>query len=480
MRRLIGGCLALVMVPCLGGLLMVGMLMDAILGAAEDKSVVDTVGCVQVGVGGKVDGLEPTQVERAQQIIAQGRALGVPPRGWVVAIATAMQESRILNLASLANPGSLDYPNDGAAAGDHDSVGLFQQRDAWGPMSVRMDPLKSAAMFFTGGRAGQRGLLDIPGWDTMPVAEAAQAVQVSAYPSAYAQWETLATETVTALADTGEQAAGCVSASECPPTGLPVEAGLTPDALIVVRCEVQTFGITNLGGVRDTGSVSGSYHPSGRAVDIMVGDYQSAAGNRLGWEIAEWARRDAAKMGVSEVIFDERIWTVARGGEGWRPYTHPSGGSDTLAHRDHVHVSVFGDRATFRRTTWVKPIAGGYALTARFGDCGELWGSCHTGTDLDTEAGVPILAAGRGEITESQWNPFYGWVTRIDHGGGVETWYAHQLERGTPGGRVEAGHRIGLVGSTGNSTGAHLHFEVRVNGQPVDPEVFMRSHGITL
>lgn len=128
--------------------------------------------------------LTTEQWRSARVIVEVGKSEGVPVRGWVVAIATALQESTLR---------SLPY-------GDRDSLGLFQQRTAWGTTDARMDPAAAAAMFYTGGSAGQPGLLDIPDWSTLPLAEAAQTVQVSAFPDAYARWESLAQRIVATVA----------------------------------------------------------------------------------------------------------------------------------------------------------------------------------------------------------------------------------------------------------------------------------------
>jgi hypothetical protein len=127
--------------------------------------------------------LDPEQQRVVRTIIAVGRQLNVPARGWVVALAAGMQESGLR---------PLHY-------GDRDSLGVFQQRTAWGSVAERMSPVASSRMFFTGGHAGQRGLLDIPGWARQSVSDAAQAVQVSAYPDAYAKWEPLAVHLVVVL-----------------------------------------------------------------------------------------------------------------------------------------------------------------------------------------------------------------------------------------------------------------------------------------
>ena len=117
------------------------------------------------------------------------------------------------------------------------------------------------------------------------------------------------------------------------PGGSSVEAGLTPDAIRLHRALCARFpGITAYGGVR---ADSLPDHPSGRALDAMV----SSSG--LGHQIAGWVRANASQFGVSEVIFAQRIWTVQRGGEGWRSMSDR--GSPSANHYDHVHVTVYGN-----------------------------------------------------------------------------------------------------------------------------------------
>lgn len=111
-----------------------------------------------------------------------------------------------------------------------------------------------------------------------------------------------------------------------------VESGLTPDAVRVHRAICARFpSVTAYGGVR---ADSLPEHPSGHALDAMV------SGSR-GWEVARWVRANARQLGVSEVLFAQRIWTVQRGGEGWRSFSDR--GSATANHYDHVHVSVYGN-----------------------------------------------------------------------------------------------------------------------------------------
>lgn len=133
--------------------------------------------------GSGVTPLTAEMAANAQIIIQVGRELGVPDRGIVIALAAAMQESSLRNI---------NY-------GDRDSLGLFQQRPStgWGTPDQILNATHSARLFYGGpsnpNKGKTRGLLDIPGWQSMSLTQAAQAVQISAYPNAYAKWETSAT-----------------------------------------------------------------------------------------------------------------------------------------------------------------------------------------------------------------------------------------------------------------------------------------------
>ena len=101
---------------------------------------------------------------------------------------------------------------------------------------------------------------------------------------------------------------------------------------------------------------------------------------------------------------------------------------------------------------------------------GMRWGRLHAGIDIAAPTGTAIRAADSGTVQIASWYGGYGNYTCIGHGGGVSTCYGHQSSIGVSGGQnVSQGQVIGAVGSTGHSTGPHLHFEVRINGSPVDP-----------
>ncbi|WP_238006911.1 hypothetical protein KZZ52_44585 [Dactylosporangium sp. AC04546] len=138
-----------------------------------------------------VGGLTQAEMNNAVAIIEAGQQMKLPSRAFVVAIATALQESHLQVLANPNVPASLKLPNEGVGT-DHDSVGLFQQRPSWGPVAQLMDPHQSARLFYA-------ALVKVNGWEQMAVTVAAQTVQVSAYPDAYAKWQSLAEQVVNAV-----------------------------------------------------------------------------------------------------------------------------------------------------------------------------------------------------------------------------------------------------------------------------------------
>lgn len=140
-----------------------------------------------------VAGLSQVQMENATMIVDAGLALEMPRRAMVIAVATAMQESTLLNRASEVLPESKNYPHQGTGW-DHDSVGLFQQRTStgWGAVADLMNPTYSATQFYL-------ALQRVPGWQQLRLTEAAQAVQVSAFPEHYAKHEAAAEAVVTEI-----------------------------------------------------------------------------------------------------------------------------------------------------------------------------------------------------------------------------------------------------------------------------------------
>jgi murein DD-endopeptidase MepM/ murein hydrolase activator NlpD len=318
----------------------------------------------------KVDGFSTGQVANARAIVQAGQDMHVPPRGWVIAVATAMQESNLHNEANTGVPRSMNLPHEGAGR-DHDSVGLFQQRPnppdgqgSWGTVEELMTPATSARKFYA-------ALLKVNGWATLPLTVAAQRVQRSAFPNAYAKHEAKAAALVGAVSGGADKAA--VQPGQC----------AAPDE-------------------------------------------------------------------------------VTAGG-------------------------------------WVRPVPG--EVVSPFGPRG---GKLHAGVDLDARKRTPIKAATAGTVIVARCDgstaavrpcdqdgspsvPGCGWFVDLQHADGIITRYCHMIVRPivAVGQEVAAGQQIGWSGTSGHSSGPHVHFEVHLHGDrsshgAINPVPFMRDHGAPL
>lgn len=505
----------------LGLLLIPVMLFDAATGALTGSCGTDA----ELPAGAAAAPTDPAvlveaQARNARIIVAVGEQMGVPAQGIVIAVATASQESA---LRMLANDGtgelrpeqedvdrSLQFPHDGVGR-DHGSVNMFQQQYPWwGSLEELMDPQVAAMKFY-------ERLLQVDGWETMPVTVAAQTVQGSAFPDAYAQHEVMARRIHAQYAgagaaapplprsaanpqpsasesDTRDVLCGTGAALDCPASTdtavRDAEQGLTPDALRVIRCLAQEFGPRSWSTIGDRPASVDRDHQEGRAVDAMIADYRSPEGKALGDRLANWVITHADALGVKYVIWHEKIWTRHGDGVGtpgsWAPYTHPDGGTgDTVAHRDHVHISVYGSAAGTagqgsRGGAGARlPIdPGKYAISSYYG---PRDGRFHAGIDFAATSGTPLYAVTGGTVTQaSDLGDGYGECVRIVDGD-TETLYAHQVTGSISvkvGDTVAAGAPIGAVGSTGDSSGPHLHFEVRLRGRAIDPVPYLTGLGL--
>ncbi|WP_322938136.1 hypothetical protein [Nocardioides bizhenqiangii] len=266
-----------------------------------------------------------TQAENASLIAAIAIERGLPARAVSIALATAFQESKLVNI---------DY-------GDRDSLGLFQQRPSqgWGTAEEILDPVYSTNAFYD-------ALVQVDGYEEMAITEAAQEVQRSAFPSAYADHEDDARALASALTGYSPAAFSCDLDGGAPSADEElVDSGLTARADAVREDLLDRYGDLDLGGFApggvSTGHMEGSAHYEGRAIDVFFRPVNDA--NRTsGWAVAHYLVGNAARLEIRTVIFDDRIWTAGR--DGWRDYDPPesSGSQEILEHRDHVHVDVFG------------------------------------------------------------------------------------------------------------------------------------------
>ena len=290
-------------------------------------SLIPPVEQCQARVDGHLVELDVEQSRYAALIAAVSVQRAMPARAATIALATAYQESDLRNL---------EY-------GDRDSLGLFQQRPSqgWGSRGQVLDPYYATNAFYD-------ALVKVDGYTAMPVTQAAQEVQRSGFPDAYADHERDARVLASALTGNSRAAFWCTVDDDRQEVSPDLDdTGLTERATAVRDDLARTFGDLALGGfapggVRE-GHMPGSAHYDGRAIDVFVRPV-SEDNKRRGWAIAGYLVAQADRLGIATVIFDDRIWKVgSRSQDGWQNYRVPSssnGDPSILEHRDHVHVDV--------------------------------------------------------------------------------------------------------------------------------------------
>ncbi len=298
-------------------------------------ALVDRVGTLFTGrtctatVNDSTVELTPEQAENAGLIAAIGVRRGLPARAVSIALATAYQESKIVNLTS----------------GDRDSLGIFQQRPSqgWGSEEQVLDPVYSTNAFYD-------ALVEVDGYRELEVTEAAQAVQRSGFPGAYADHEADARVLASALTGNSPAALSCEVPGDAEAANAELrDVGLTFRADKVRKELTAVFGELSLGGYApggvSTGHQEGSAHYEGRAVDVFFRPVSEQSAVR-GWAMAHYLVTQAERLSVATIIFDDKIWTARRSGQGWRDYDVDTSDvsaetAEILEHRDHVHVDVF-------------------------------------------------------------------------------------------------------------------------------------------
>jgi hypothetical protein len=233
-------------------------------------------------VDGTAWALSADQTDNAALIAVTAAHRGLPARAATIGLATALQESRLLNI---------DY-------GDRDSIGLFQQRPSqgWGTVEQIMDPVYSTGKFYD-------GLVRVPGYTELPVTEAAQAVQRSGFPDAYAQHETRSRAFASALTGWSPATLHC----DLDPADGPGD----PD---VVAARVQR----DFAGTVTTAVDAAADGEAGTVVLLDPAALTAATGGdatRSGWAVAQWAVAVAEALDVQAVAVGDGAWD--RGGAGW-------------------------------------------------------------------------------------------------------------------------------------------------------------------
>ncbi|MFF2845388.1 heavy metal transporter [Streptomyces sp. NPDC058001] len=263
-------------------------------------------------VSGKGDGASyrftTEQAANAATIAVVGTARGMPERAVTIALATALQESGLRNL---------DH-------GDRDSLGLFQQRPSqgWGTAEEIKDPAHAAATFY-------RHLAEVPGYARLPLTVAAQRVQHSAYPQAYARYEpdaTLLSATLTGRAPATLTCENRPSARAGSPSE--VRAALVRD---FGRDVLQEIAATSGRNTPATPSpTGGSGDTAARTVTVPVPATAASPGEsarQRGWELAQWAVANSSALRIERVTYAGMEWTPGMSHTAWRK---TSGGSDAV------------------------------------------------------------------------------------------------------------------------------------------------------
>ncbi|HWH55236.1 MAG TPA: M23 family metallopeptidase [Gaiellaceae bacterium] len=185
--------------------------------------------------------------------------------------------------------------------------------------------------------------------------------------------------------------------------------------------------------------------------DQLVANRQELVAARSGKRVALGKVKASEREEVSEAQALERV--------------SASLGAQIQSAQSSASTSYATPSSTPSSSGFIWPVSG--PVVSGFG---MRWGRMHTGIDIGVGYGTPIHAAAAGRVIYSGWMDGYGNLVFVDHGGGISTGYAHQSSIAVSNGQtVSQGELIGYVGCTGHCFGPHLHFEVRLNGSPVDP-----------
>ncbi|MET8677616.1 hypothetical protein ABZW18_08500 [Streptomyces sp. NPDC004647] len=252
------------------------------------------------GKDGAAYRMQPEQAVNAATIEAVGSSRGLPERAVTIALATAMQESGLRNISY----------------GDRDSIGLFQQRPSqgWGAARQIRDPVYTAGKFYD-------HLVRVPGYSRLPLTVAAQKVQRSGFPQAYAKHEPDAALLSSALTGRSAGAFSCTTGSD---DGTPGSPARVRDRLI------RDFGPGVLprteaaGG--DQGAAGAGKSRSGSVVVVPVASAATpGSAGRRGWEVAHWAVAKASGLRIAQVSYAGRVWSAEDSEKGWQKADADSG-----------------------------------------------------------------------------------------------------------------------------------------------------------
>ncbi|MDH6575506.1 hypothetical protein [Kitasatospora sp. MAP5-34] len=290
------------------GLLMLAVVAAVVLFVNRKQLITPDEGCKVTTATGQ-GSLDLSQASNAATITAVALSRGLPERAATIALATAMQESKLRNLAG----------------GDRDSVGLFQQRPSqgWGTAAQIQDPVYATNKFLD-------SLVRVPGYARLPLTDAAQAVQKSGYPQAYAKHETDATLLASVFTGRAPAALDCVvhQLAAAPAAATPAAADAASSASPDPSGSPEPQGVADR--VRREFGRTATTAPAAKAdkdprtvlaVTPQAGegtDPGPDAQRQGGWAVAQWAVAHAQELGIGVVAYDGKVWSFDKPTSGWQ------------------------------------------------------------------------------------------------------------------------------------------------------------------
>lgn len=422
---------------------------------------------------------DPDQVENIQTIIGIGLARKLSLRDIKIALMVAMQESHIRNLAW----------------GDRDSLGIFQQRPsvkAWGTAEQIMDPIHATNKFY-------EALERVKNRDSMSLFEVAVKVQVpsrSHYARTFHLWDTPATAMLADVSQDSMQPFDVVALD-------PGCAQILGDAEIAVQAALSHNGkayqwasSTSSTKPFDSGGLmQWAYAQAGITLPPSAAGQQKAgpavpkpgSGSAEEWkevlqrgDLLYWTNFTGATSHVSMYLGNDEMIDAPSSGVvvavSKVPWNVP------LRELSGVTRPINNTEAGGQHSGWQWPlksvnVTSSYGM--RYHPILHVW-KLHDGVDFRASTGTPVYAANSGAVTYVGRTKGGGNTITISHAGGIETSYLHlSSTAGTRvGQQVRSGQQIGQAGSTGYSTGPHLHLIVRVNGKTTDPIPYLKQFGL--
>ncbi|MGW5423833.1 hypothetical protein [Streptomyces sp. NPDC003943] len=244
----------------------------------------------RVGTGANEYEFTPEQASNAATIAAVGTSRGLPERAVTIALATAIQESGLRNIQH----------------GDRDSLGLFQQRPSqgWGDPEQILDPVYSSTKFY-------EGLEKVPGYSRLPLTVAAQKVQRSGYPQAYAKHEPDATLLAAALTGHAPASLSCTADTR---EGRPGDPARVRDEV------VRAFGKETAPRPAPAAGGAAGANAAAPAAELALPVRESRGPReQRGWELAQWAVARAGELRIAEVAYGDRVWVADDSSGEWGP-----------------------------------------------------------------------------------------------------------------------------------------------------------------